>query len=103
LAAAITYQFGLKWEGSPRTFRLVVIDEAFGRGSDDSTKYGLELFKQLNLQLLIITPLQKINIIENYINAVHFIANPTGENSIVTNLTKKQYLESKEEYFKNAK
>ena len=41
----------------------VVIDEAFGRGSDESTRYGLKLFRKLNLQLLIVTPLQKINII----------------------------------------
>jgi hypothetical protein len=28
----------------------VVIDEAFGRGSDESAQYGLKLFQQLNLQ-----------------------------------------------------
>jgi hypothetical protein len=38
------------------------IDEAFGRGSDDSARYGLELFRKLNLQLLVVTPLQKIHI-----------------------------------------
>ena len=42
-----------------------MIDEAFGRGSDESTRYGLDLFKTLDLQLLIITPMQKIHIIEN--------------------------------------
>ena len=30
---------------------IVVIDEAFGRGSDESAQYGLSLFQQLNLQL----------------------------------------------------
>ena len=98
LASAITYQFGLSWDGAPKTFRLVVIDEAFGRGSDNSTKYGLELFKKMNLQLLIVTPLQKIGIIENYINAVHFVANQNGEYSTITNLSKQQYLENKEKY-----
>ena len=38
-----------------RSFRFVVIDEAFGRGSDESAQYGLKLFRQLNLQLLIVT------------------------------------------------
>jgi uncharacterized protein YPO0396 len=98
LASAITYQFGLSWEGKPKTFRLVVIDEAFGRGSDDSTRYGLELFKKMNLQLLIVTPLQKINIIEDYINALHFVANPNGQYSTITNLSKQEYLENKEKY-----
>ncbi|MEJ2661240.1 MAG: SbcC/MukB-like Walker B domain-containing protein, partial [Desulfobacteraceae bacterium] len=60
LAAALAYQFGLKWgEKRSRTFRFVMIDEAFGRGSDDSTRYALELFKKLNLQLLIVTPMQE--------------------------------------------
>ncbi|GGD70379.1 hypothetical protein GCM10011514_38070 [Emticicia aquatilis] len=103
LASAITYQFGLRWDGQPKTFRLVVIDEAFGRGSDDSTRYGLELFKKMNLQLLIVTPLQKINIIEDYINAVHFVANQNGQYSSITNLTKKEYLENKELYAQSAR
>ena len=36
---------GSRW-GAPRSrsFRFVVIDEAFGRGSDESARYGLELF-----------------------------------------------------------
>jgi uncharacterized protein YPO0396 len=65
LASALAYQFGLEWNRTKsRSFRFVALDEAFGRGSDESTRYGLELFKKLNLQLLIVTPLQKINIIE---------------------------------------
>lgn len=100
LASAIAYQFGLEFgETRSRSFRFVVIDEAFGRGSDDSTRYGLKLFKELNLQLLIVTPLQKINIIEDYISAVHFVSNPTGNKSLVRNLNKSLYLKEKEEYF----
>ena len=45
-------------------------DEAFGRGSDDSARYGLELLKRLNLQLLIVTPLQKTHIIEPFVASV---------------------------------
>ena len=47
-----------------RSFRFVVIDEAFGRGSDESAQYGLGAVPAMNLQLLIVTPLQKIHIIE---------------------------------------
>ena len=61
-----------------RSFRFVVIDEAFGRGSDESARYGLELFKKLNLQLLIVTPLQKIHIIEPYVASVGFVHNEQG-------------------------
>ena len=57
LAASLAYQFGLEWGAvRSRSFRFVVIDEAFGRGSDESAQYGLQLFAQLNLQLLIVTP-----------------------------------------------
>ncbi|MGR9107531.1 MAG: ATP-binding protein, partial [Gammaproteobacteria bacterium] len=83
LASALAYQFGLEWgETRSRSFRFVMIDEAFGRGSDDSARYGLELFKKLNLQLLIVTPLQKIHVIEDYIRSVHFVHNPDGSNSL---------------------
>jgi uncharacterized protein YPO0396 len=99
LAAALAFQFGLEWgEKKSRTFRFVVIDEAFGRGSDESTKYGLELFKRLNLQLLIVTPLQKINIIEDYISAVHFVHNEDGKRSILKNLTVQEYQEQKKQF-----
>jgi uncharacterized protein YPO0396 len=96
LASALAYQFGLQFgEDKSRSFRFVVIDEAFGRGSDESTRYGLELFRKLNLQLLIVTPLQKIHIIENHVNAFHFVSNRDGNNSQISNLTVQQYKEEK--------
>jgi len=99
LASALAYQFGLtSKESTKRSFRFVVIDEAFGRGSDESTKYALELFKKINLQLLIVTPLQKINVIEDYINTIHFVSNPTGKNSVVRNLTKIEYDNKKNKF-----
>ena len=73
----------------------MVIDEAFGKGSDDSTRYALELFKQMNLQLLIVTPLQKINVIEDYVANVHFVDNPGGQNSRVRNITIEHYREQR--------
>ncbi|OQP55799.1 ATP-binding protein [Niastella populi] len=92
LASALAYQFGLQFgESKSRSFRFVVIDEAFGRGSDESTRYGLELFKKLNLQLLIVTPLQKIHIIEAHVNSFHFVSNKDGNNSQVSNFTKEAY------------
>lgn len=90
LAASLAYQFGLD-AGRPRTFRFAVIDEAFGRGSDESTHYGLELFRKLNLQLLVVTPLQKIHVIEPYVAAVGFMHNPDGQASMLRNLTIEEY------------
>lgn len=74
-----------------RSFRFVLIDEAFGRGSDDSTEYGLKLFQNLNLQLLIVTPLQKIHVIEPFISGVGLVRNEGGRNSKILNLTIEAY------------
>ncbi len=63
--------------------------------SDSSAEYGLELFKKLNLQLLIVTPLQKIHIIENYINSVHYVSNTDGNNSELQNMTVEEYKAAK--------
>ena len=92
LAASLAYQFGLEWGAvRSRTFRFVVIDEAFGRGSDESAQYGLRLFSQLNLQLLIVTPLQKIHIIEPFVSSVGFVHNEEGRASMLRNLSIEEY------------
>ena len=92
LAASLAYQFGLEWGAvRSRSFRFVVIDEAFGRGSDESAQYGLRLFQQLNLQLLIVTPLQKIHIIEPYVSSVGFVHNEGGRASKLRNLSIDEY------------
>ena len=97
LAASLAYQFGLGWsEVRSRSFRFVVVDEAFGRGSDESTQYGLELFSKLNLQLLIVTPLQKIHVIEPFVSGVGFVHNEDGRESRLRNLSIREYREEKE-------
>jgi len=97
LAASLAYQFGLEWGAvRSRSFRFVVIDEAFGRGSDESTRYGLELFKRLNLQLLIVTPMQKIHIIEPYVAGVGFVHSEEGRDSRLRNLTIEEYRSEQE-------
>lgn len=96
LAASLAYQFGLAWgETRSKSFRFVVIDEAFGRGSDESAQYGLQLFEKLNLQLLIVTPLQKIHIIEPFVASVGFVHNAEGRDSRLRNLSIEAYREEK--------
>lgn len=97
LAASLAYQFGLEWGAvRSRSFRFVVIDEAFGRGSDESAQYGLRLFAQLNLQLLIVTPLQKIHIIEPFVANVGFVHNEDGRASCLRNLSIEEYRAEKQ-------
>jgi uncharacterized protein YPO0396 len=88
LAASLAYQFRLdRPDDAGSSFRFVVIDEAFGRGSDDSTRYALGLFTALGLQLLIVTPLQKIHVIEPFVSCVGFVQNPSGDRSMLQRLT----------------
>lgn len=103
LAASLAYQFRLDW-GAVRSkaFRFVVIDEAFGRGSDESTRFALQLFRNLGLQLLIVTPLQKIHVIEPFISAVGYVDNPTGRGSRLQTLTINQYRSKRSEHLLGA-
>ena len=96
LAASLAYQFGLDWDATrARSFRFVVIDEAFGRGSDESAQYGLRLFGELQLQLLVVTPLQKIHVIEPFVKSVGFVHNEEGKFSRLRNLTIAEYHDEK--------
>jgi uncharacterized protein YPO0396 len=91
LAASLAYQYGLAG-GDIRGFRFVMIDEAFGRGSEESSRYGLDLFRRLGLQLLVVTPLQKISTIEPYVQAVGYIGK-TGTTSRLRSMTVEEYRE----------
>lgn len=96
LASSLAFQFGLEYnEIKSRSFRFVMIDEAFGRGSDESTKYALRLFEKLNLQLLAITPKQKINVIENFVKSIHFVHNQDGMNSSIVSMSIEKYRENR--------
>jgi len=56
-----------------------------------STRYALRLFTQLGLQLLIVTPLQKIHVIEPHVAAVGFVDNLNGNYSRLQCLTITEY------------
>ncbi|MEI4273435.1 ATP-binding protein [Klenkia sp. LSe6-5] len=92
LAASLAHQFGID-PAAPlaRDFRLVVVDEAFGRGSDDSTRFALDLFGRLGLQLLVVTPLQKIHVIEPFVASLAYVDNRQGDESRLQCLTVQDY------------
>jgi uncharacterized protein YPO0396 len=82
LAAAVSYQFGLvPGDPRPKTFRFIALDEAFARGSDASTRFALQLFKTMGLQLLVVTPLQKKEVIAPYVERVALIAKDSEQRS----------------------
>lgn len=70
----------------------MVIDEAFSKSDDGNARYAMELFKNLNLQLLVVTPKDKINVIESYISSLHFVYNvPEGNCSKIVSIPIEEY------------
>ena len=81
------------------TFRLVTIDEAFLKSSDESAKFGLQLFKQMNFQLLVVTPLLKISTIEPFISHVGFVNySEVTHESEMQNLTIEEYKDKRQDW-----
>ena len=100
LAASLVYNFGLEARHRRHeTFRFVVIDEAFLKSSDDSARFGLELFQKLDLQLLVVTPLLKIATIEPFVTHVGFVYQKDEEHrSFLRNLTIEELQEERTAY-----
>jgi len=88
LASAIAYQYGLHDPATrDEAFRFAVIDEVFSRSDHDNSRYALELFKELGLQLLVVTPMTGLHVVEPYISACHFVFNNAeGNQSQVENM-----------------
>ncbi|WP_406336303.1 hypothetical protein OG814_31960 [Streptomyces zaomyceticus] len=92
LAASLAYQFRIDPTApKAKTFHFVVIDEAFGRGDDASAHFALDLFQRLGLQLLVVTPLQKLHVIEPHVTRVGYVDRPEGTRSRLSTLTIEEY------------
>lgn len=99
LGAAIAHQFGIFQQGRQhKSLRFITVDEAFSKLDPEKSQFLMEFCAQLNLQILVVTPLDKINIAEPYINAVHFVEIKNKKNSVLYNLTMQQYYEKKENF-----
>ena len=96
LASAIAFQFGIT-SGSPRSLRLVIIDEVFSKVDIDNSCYAMELFKQIGLQMILVTPMDKINIVEDYISSMHITEKKNDNTSRLLEITIERYKQKKEE------
>jgi uncharacterized protein YPO0396 len=97
--AAIAHQFGIFQQGRQhKSLRFITVDEAFSKLDPEKSRFLMEFCEQLNLQILVVTPLDKINIAEPYIHAVHFVEIKNKKNSVLYNLTMEQYYEKKESF-----
>jgi uncharacterized protein YPO0396 len=89
LASAIAYQYRLDDEDERnKTFRFVVVDEVFSKSDEQNSRFAMELFRQLDLQVLVVTPSDKVRVVEPYIGTCHFVTNnEEGNHSRVRTLT----------------
>ncbi len=87
LASAVAFQYGLYQDG-PRsdTFRLVVIDEAFSKSDEKNSQYAMDLFTKLGLQLIVITPRDKLYVVEPYVNRVFLTQMGQDQRSVVNTI-----------------
>ncbi|WP_331582640.1 ATP-binding protein [Puia sp.] len=91
LCSAIAYQFGITREGrNSRSLRFIAVDESFSNQDEEKATYLMELCKQLHLQLLVVTPSDKIQIVENFIAHVHLVQRVNNRHSILFNMTRKE-------------
>lgn len=95
LASAIAYQFGIH-DSSTRSLRFIIVDEVFSKSDSINGQYAMQLFKQLDLQVMIVTPLDKLNIAEEYISSVHQVQK-LGDSSRVLSMTMDRFHECRAE------
>ncbi|MDO4729206.1 MAG: SbcC/MukB-like Walker B domain-containing protein [Bacteroidota bacterium] len=99
LGSAIAYQFGLTKDGlEGKSFRFIAIDEAFKAQDEDRARYLISLCKQLHLQLLVVTPSDKIHIVENDISYIHYVECKDQKESILWDMPIQQFQEEKSKY-----
>jgi len=97
LCSAIAYQFGITKEGrNSKSLRFIAVDESFSNQDEEKATYLMELCKQLHLQLLVVTPSDKIQIVEGFIAHVHLVQRVNNRHSILFNMTKKELKQKKE-------
>lgn len=96
LGSAIAYQFGIKQSGREAgSFRFIAVDETFSNQDDERATYLMDLCKQLHLQLLVVTPSDKIHIVEPYISYVHYVRREANRESILYDMPIKQFQEER--------
>ncbi|WP_452222113.1 ATP-binding protein [Lacinutrix salivirga] len=87
LGSAIAYQFGLTSNNyNNNSFRFIAIDEAFKGQDPDHAEFLMKLCKQLKLQLLVVTPSDKMKIVQPYISYIHLIEKQKERDSVIRNM-----------------
>lgn len=89
LAAAIAHQFDVfNVSNKSKAFRFVIVDEAFSKSDDSNSKYAMNLFKAMDLQLMVVTPMDKVNLVEPFIESIQVTICEDSKHSFVHNIKK---------------
>jgi uncharacterized protein YPO0396 len=98
LCSAIAYQFGITREGkNSKSLRFIAVDESFSNQDEEKSTYLMELCRQLHLQLLVVTPSDKIQIVQDFIAHVHLVQRINNRQSVLYNMTIKELKEKMQE------
>lgn len=99
LGSALAYQFGITNNGfEHRSFRFIAVDESFSNQDEEKATYLMDLCKQLNLQLLVVTPSDKIHIVEPYISYVHYVERINNRESVLYDMPIMQFQKEREKW-----
>ncbi|HSC54165.1 MAG TPA: SbcC/MukB-like Walker B domain-containing protein [Phnomibacter sp.] len=99
LGSAIAYQFGITSDGlSRRSFRFICVDEAFSRQDEEKARYLMNLCKQLNLQIMVVSPdkTEEFRIVEPFVARIHYVQRRANRDSIMYDMPIKQLKETLE-------
>lgn len=98
LGSAIAYQFGITQNEASHSFRFIAVDESFSNQDDEKATYLMDLCRQLDLQLLVVTPNDKTHIVEPYISSVHFVFRKPDQSSMLLDMPIVQFREKRSEW-----
>jgi uncharacterized protein YPO0396 len=89
MAAAIAHQFDVfDFDNETKSFRFVIVDEAFSKSDDENSRYAMNLFAKMDLQLMVVTPMDKVNLVEPFIENVQVAVCDDGKHSYLHNISK---------------
>ncbi len=96
LGSAIAYQFGITADGlGQRSFRFICVDEAFSRQDEEKARYLMNLCKQLNLQIMVVSPdkTEEFRIVEPFVARIHYVQRRANRDSLLYDMPIKQLQE----------
>lgn len=94
LAAAISYQFGIVANTENNSsFRFVIIDEAFSKIDSKNSEQVMNIFNDMDIQVMVVTPNDKINVVEDYISSIHLVDKSHSDDSKLIYMGIEEYKE----------